>query len=359
MTNAHPPLAQQAQRLLERVAGCPLTLRLSGAIAGFPHVFRAELASAPTGWSRRMILKTPQRSKRRARLLNHAAGLALLTALPAPAHRFPHLLAVDDELPLVVATEVEGSTLQDIVAAGDAMQIAEALVDAARATGQIQAAAKGHSTTYDRLRLPYGPPDPAPTRDPNTFLRQSYSALEQLCTALALRSDDAKREYYALVDALEQPGPFTTYTIYDHHAANWVQASTGLAIVDLDWGAYRLGLLDLVVLRVLDVAPDVFTVAPPVLGQMEAVYRAELRATVPEAGDDAAFADACVAASSYWALFYVVGYGVRVLDQASAPYDLWARRQMLRALADNATLAPRSRRWPALRDLLRAHRGAA
>lgn len=180
---AEPPLETASRRLTER-AGFPLKLHWREAIEGFPHVVRCAViggGETPQTVPMTVIIKTPQRAERKARLLNVAASLDFLHRLPESDTLFwPRLVAVDIAQGFLVEEDFGSRTLRMALSdtlPGAAERARSAVEGWAVALGEVAARTRGWAAEFAAVRAPHAPREPHMNFDLANHLMEGRAVL--------------------------------------------------------------------------------------------------------------------------------------------------------------------------------------
>jgi hypothetical protein len=283
------------------------------------HVFRFPVvdadASAPATVIAKMASSSagepydPERAESGPawRLLNDWAGLQFVGQIAAEAgveSPTPRLLAGDRETGLILIEDLgDISSLADLFWDSDAPTTESALIEMARAQGRLHALTLGKQADFEGLRRTLGN---YPSRTPEAD--GGYSRLarvfQETTSALEIPPvPGTEQDLRTLCGAFAVTGPFWTYCHNDSCPTNCLPLDGSVRLIDFEAGGYGHALRDTVYGR-LPFPPcfEGHRLPASAAPRMEAAYRTELQAACPEAGDDATFFPALVAACAWWNL---------------------------------------------------------
>lgn len=285
------------------------------------------------------------------------AGLEFIEQLGIDPPVAPRIYGGDVDLSLIVIEDLgdAGSLgLSGILAGSDPTQAGIALVAASAALGQLHAASRHREAEYRELRSRL----PAAEHEPfhQSFrTRESWGRfVENLALAGTSPAAGAGVEIEQVAGMLADPGPFRTFTHGDTCLSNIVLVDGAARFFDLEVSGYRHALIDgaFVTLRLLG-CQESGRIPMPVLRRMEAGYRRELIAGIPEAGDEERFNADLVAMSTVWLALLLDRLGPS-LEKDRKMVTGTNRQRVLYALDAFALLAGERGCFPSLARTARA-----
>jgi hypothetical protein len=230
------------------------------------------------------------------------AGLELLATMPGnPA---PTLLGVDDAADLLVMEDLPpGPSLADLLLGDDREAADDGVVELARTLARVHGWSVDREPEYQGIRARVGLPVGAPQRW-TTIAAGGLDALQAAARAVGVQVPAAfEGECLDLVGTLTATGWWRGYVHGDPCPDNTLVAGGRLRLLDYEHANYSSVLLDASYV----VAPFptcwCFGRLPAELSaRASAIYRTELAASVPQAGDDDAWTEALLAALAAWIL---------------------------------------------------------
>jgi hypothetical protein len=278
------------------------------------------------------------------RLLAERSALEFLAGLGIT----PKLLAAGDGL-LVMEDLGPRPSLRELLLEGDDT----ALVDFARAFGRLHAATAGRAREY------YAGPGAwaDPRADRRLYLARWREGVDRLADIGTPMSTGAAHELAEVVSEILEPGPFLALSNGDVGLNNYLVLGPGDGrVIDFEAAGFR---------HVLTEVTDLYTPGPMWItlsdpSALEAVYRTELAAAVPEVTDDVTYGRMVAGGAFVWAarrLVILPKLDARTVGDASrlhrvatmeAAADTADRFGCLPALAGwaRAAAATLRKRWP-------------
>ena len=140
----------------------------------------------------------------------------------------------------------QGSDLARLLCCGTRAEAEDALTGLGAALGGMYAATSGHEGRYAAIRERLGPGDAGVRHEEAADLRGAAQAVAAACQALDIAPGDAWRtDLEAVAAAMDEPGPFLTYTTGDPCLDNALLDADGrVRLHDLEFGAFRHALRD-------------------------------------------------------------------------------------------------------------------
>lgn len=305
-----PEVTVSAQKLISDSVGEAATIAWGESVHGYPHVYRGEAHFASRHEPMRIILKFPQKPHRWARLCNDWAGCQFLQSIPGTRSIGPHSFGGDSALRFTISQEVDGQTLAEIASIS--------LSDFAQTLGRMHAGTIGLQQEYLRLRKSIGPAEEHSNFDLPGRVRSTRNLILSQCRSWETEvSDRLIDEIDAILQAIEDAGPYLVYTHIDLNPGNLIlMPGNTVRIIDFDSGAFRHALLDGVWPRMAFPGHWPALILPPngVL-LFESAYRRELSRTLGAAVDeDDRFYSALTDACAFWTLIRLSWVAEAIFD---------------------------------------------
>jgi hypothetical protein len=337
-----PALLATASDCLSRRMGTLVRLTWQERIRDYPHVLRCAVETgAGVDLPATIILKSPQRASRLARLMNDAAGLDFLNRIAdGKPDTCPRFFGADPVGGFMLSEDLGPETLTPVLLADGPdshVEATAALLSLARTLAEVAVATGDRAAEYDSLRAAYGEREPHMNFDCAGHLTQSFDELTGCLASFDIPlPNEFGHDYADLCELLAAPAPFLAYTVFDNSPGNtiWSREMGRARVFDFDHGAYRMMLLDGACPRLMQTYPDVFSIPSTITDQMEAIYRHTLATAFPETEDDRLWERAMAGACAFWTIYYVIGYLPRILDGTLAEDFLWPKRQILKVLRE-------------------------
>jgi tRNA A-37 threonylcarbamoyl transferase component Bud32 len=306
--------ARQAGEALSRAWGRPVSLRIV-------QSFGATLRCAVEGDGARTVIVKRIRPKGRQRydpaeaeplsmayrLFNEWAGIELLTRAGVET---PGLLAADRERGFLVEEGFGDRGFDELLMADDPGPARAAALQYATALGRLHARTRGREEEYRALRDRLGPRTTSRkelwgTRE---WFADALPVLRDVLAGLGLPpGEELERELAGLADTVADPGCFRVYTHGDPGPDNLRLAAGRAMLIDFEYGDFRHAFLDAGFVRMLlPTSWRVSRLPEELVDEMEAVYRRELVAGVPEAMADGRFAAALLDGCAFWLVLTLV-----------------------------------------------------
>jgi tRNA A-37 threonylcarbamoyl transferase component Bud32 len=307
--------AVRAGEALSRVRRRPVSLRI---VQSFGATLRcAVLAGGPeTVIVKRVRPKGRQRYdpaeaaplSMAYRLFNEWAGIELLTRAGVAT---PGLLAADRERGFLIEEDFGDRGFDELLMADDPGAARSAALQYAVALGRLHAATRGREEEYLTLRDRLGPrtTDPREAWGTREWFADALPVLRDVLAGLGLpSSDELERELAKLEESVAEPGSgFRVYTHGDPGPDNLRLADGRAMLIDFEYGGFRHAFLDAAFVRMLlPTSWRVNRLPEDLVEEMEAVYRRELAAGVPEAAADDRFAAALLDGCAFWLVMTLV-----------------------------------------------------
>lgn len=280
------------------------------------------------------------------------AALEFIERLALDPPFAPHIYGGDDDLSLIVVEDLgDAGTLglSRILAGDDPRLAGDALVAASRALGRLHAASRRREPEYRALRSRL----PEAAHEPFHQVFRARLAWDKFAGNLALAgvspAPDVQQEIDWIGGRLADPGPFLTFTHGDTCLSNIMMIDGTARFFDLEVSDYRHALLDgaFVTLR-LHGCQESGTIPAAVQLRMEAAYRRELAAGIPEADDDARFNVELVAMTAVWLALLLERLGPS-LEKDRKMVTGTNRQRILHALDSFSRLSDERDCFPTLR----------
>jgi hypothetical protein len=295
----------------------------------------------------------------RARFLNEWTGARFLQTMKGERPFGPAVYGADSAAGLVLLEDLgEGECLADHLQGDDPVQAERALLAYAATLGRMHAATAGRDEEHAALHqeLARGGSNPAGSRMVASWVASGLTGFRDACSAIELAiSDAALAELATLPPFVDDPGPFSAYSVGDTCPDNhrYAPGDPGsVRFYDMEFGGFQHALLDAAYLWMP--FPTCWCVArfpvdlPP---RLEAAYRAELVRGCPDAADDGMFERAMAQACAVWFVLTVAWSLTHVLERDDT-WGISSHRQRLPLRAENfARVARRASRLPALAEL--------
>jgi hypothetical protein len=236
-------------------------------------------------------------------LCHEWAATTFLCGIPSEPPLSPRCLGGDRSDGLVVLEDIgTGPTLGELLEGADPAQAEQAVLGYAVTLGRLHARTIGRQAEFERLWVSLGfPASGSIPRDVAKPWRRFQEAGDALNLRLPAGFQD---EMTAAVAALASPGPFLAFGHGENNPINNMLGGGRVRLFDFEFSDFWHALADGVNYRHLfpwrtHRLPD------ELLRRMEATYRAELVQGCPEAGDDAIYGRAFVAARAQWTMGHV------------------------------------------------------
>ena len=240
------------------------------------------------------------------RFRNEWAGTAFLAGVGTDPPLSARLYAADREAGLIVTEDLgAGECLADRMQATDRDRLEAGLFAYARSLGRLHAATVGREAEWQRLRTSFGGLETEREREGVRWLRENVIPFQAQCEALGVPlATGFDADVSQVQAAMDAPGPFLAFTPADTCPDNHRFVSeSALCFFDFEFGGFRHALLDAAYLRApFPTCWCVNRLPTELTPHLEATYRTELMTGCPEAGEDALFFPALVAANAYWAI---------------------------------------------------------
>ncbi|NKB68612.1 MAG: hypothetical protein GKR89_16235 [Candidatus Latescibacteria bacterium] len=300
---------------------------------------------------------------------NEWAALELLQQIGGKHPLGPALYAGDRDQGLLIMEDLGkgfGGTPADIMESADPEAGGQALLDYARAQGQLHALSAGHADQFCRLREKLGPP-PAPLppcQDPWQDARRQaipdaeIAALVQgyqnQCLALSVTPQPGyENEIWEAVQQVENPPPaYLALAQGDQNGlGGLLRSGPRLRFYDFDTAGFRHPLREGVPARITWGA--MLRVPRPWVGAMDQAYQRELARGIPAMAQDALFHRAIVEAGAHWNIFHVLERLPAGLEKDGPRGASSFRTQVLGWLNGFADMAEEFDHFPALAQTTR------
>lgn len=275
---------------------------------------------------------------------NERRGLELVTGLGIDVA--PRLLAADEELGIVVMTDVgTGPSVQDLLFGESAADATAGLVGLAHTTGILHAESAG----IDRQRQ---------WRERTTFLDRTFQFWPDLRDAAATLGFAAPVGVSSDLEALESDLADPRFRVFVHGDLgpnNAVSADGHVRLVDFEGSGFRHLALDAASLRLPFPAYGHWAVLPArVISAMDEAYRVELSRGWAGALDDEVYEAGIATGSAAWAI--IRAHRLPLIASSGQPPGLAVRRstQIVQTLTSFAAIALRTGRFEALACWFRA-----
>ena len=267
---------------------------------------------------------------------NERRGFELVSGLGIDVA--PRLLAADEELGIVVMTDVgTGPSVQDLLFGENAADATAGLVALARTTGVLHGASAGIEHQWQERA---------------TFLDRTFEFWPELRDAAADLDFPAPAGVSADLEALESDLADPRFRVFVHGDLgpnNAVLASGRARLVDFEGSGFRHFALDAASLRLPFPAYGYWAVLPAgVIAAMDEAYRAELSRGWPDALNDEVYQAGIATGCAAWAI--IRAHRLPLIASSGQQPELALRRrtQIVQTLTSFAEIAVRAKRFEAL-----------
>ena len=243
----------------------------------------------------------------------------------------PTLLGSDEELELIVMSDVEGPALEEVLLGCDAVAATTAVVGLGDALGRLHVATLDREDEHLAALAAKGSLRPAADRYGAWAGVDAWDDIERAAEALGFPSARRAGDDVAFVrERLLAPGPFLALTHTDASPRNVIVASTGVALVDFEGSGFRHVGLDVAWLHFPfpNYSAHYAVLPHEVVHAADAAYRAQLGAAVPDARSDQRYG-AMLAVGLAAALVVRTHRLARLASEGQPAYDSWRRRTQL------------------------------
>jgi hypothetical protein len=334
-----------------------VTLTEPESVSRYGHVLRC-VAVTPSGNTYPLILKTPQKKSRHARLMNDAAALDFLNRLPPTRTAvWPRLYGVSREYPFVVSEDLGINTMTAVLLAPPgptAYSSAEAaLLQQAETLAALAILTKDREAEFEAIRTAHGPREDHVNFRIGESLADSFGTLLELLSAWGVSVPPGwEAEYHLLCHTLSDARtPFRSLTTFDHYSENAIFADGTVKLIDFDCAQFRPVLLDGVTPRLAPTGTHIHILPPELAERSEEVYRRRLSDAFPEAADTAVFYRAVAESCAFWMFYYLRGYGMHIVVAPPEQDFSWAKRLIVKQLREFLRSAERMNALPLLTEV--------
>lgn len=315
-------LLPRAAAVFQESSGCAAVLSDPVVIKDWQRslVLRCRVTSPGSGISS-LIIK--QIKGEPARGFSDWASLAFLSRQPEAQGIVPRFHGGDPANRFCLMEDLgQGSSLQEILSAGDPAALLGALRALATQMGRLHCATPDAESSFDAIRsaLPEGD-GLGREREAETWL-QGRAKIIAWFEALGCQTPAGFAESLAFIaTAYAKADGFLAFTHGDPAPSNNHFGKGGPHLLDFEYGAFRHVLYDITAWNVLCPLP------PDLIGEMRNSFCGELAKGFPAARDDTRFttAWACLSAYRAWAILTWIPPGI---IEANRPWaDNWGMRE--------------------------------
>lgn len=240
-----------------------------------------------------------------ARFHNDWSGLMLLNDVQRKgAPIVPSVYGADRKLGVLLIEDLgDGPNLADALLGADADLATKAVIDFASSLGQIGARTRDRFDDYQRLRKAANAPKQG-VEELRANVRATVAQLDHTFEEVGFEwTPELVDDIEQVSAAMQDPGPFYTYSHGDACTDNVVLTDGGVLFFDFEYGGFRHALLDGAYFRFpFPTCAYVNRLPRRVVERAESAYRYELAKGLPEAEDDDAFYRGITEACAYWFL---------------------------------------------------------
>lgn len=264
-------------------------------------ILRCQVRDAPDGSPDHLIIKrriTPPHN-----MIRELAGYDFVMRHSDLAALFPRYYGGDQTSATIIIEDLgsdRSRILGNILQSEDTDSALEALRSFQKTLAAMHLASLGKHSEFTRIAESYG--NAAITRHRIHSIAEALRAVPELISQFGIRNQpELPDEIDEVCAALNQPGPFLTFTHGDSTPANFYVAPNRPRLFDLETCGFRHALLDGVFARIRYLHSVWAHALPLHIQQMLAdVYRSELRRGIPAVADDRNYQQAYTACAAGW-----------------------------------------------------------
>lgn len=312
-------LADGVEHLLSQRYGGPTRIVETTRFVS-PHVLARCRIEGPPGAADSVIIKqitakefTSSAGAVSDRLLNEWASLEFLGAPDSAVA--PSLIVGSRDQAFVVIEDLGAfATVIDVVQGADSADAADAVAAIGTALGRMQASTLGRGPEFARVQNRRGAK--SPTSDTTRRVLEAADVINESFTTLRVRLGARFwDELEAVEESIHGTGPIRAFVHADAGPQNCLWTGQEVKLIDFEFATFGHGLLDVVSARLgFPHSEDASRLPPAVIRSLEARYRSEIAAAVPQAQDDGIFWESVVDACAHWALGRWVGLWPRLFS---------------------------------------------
>lgn len=309
----------------------PRVVRVEALGGEWAPVTRLHLDVPVRGTGTSVVVKTTRQGAGDWGTSEHLRRERVALELLAGSGVAPTLLADDDELELIVMTDLGGSSLESVLLGADPVTARAAVVGLGDALGRLHVATLGREDEHLQAMAQAGSPRPAGDRYGLWTGVDGWDDIERATLALGLPDPRrARRDVAHVREQLLDPGPFLALTHTDPSPCNVIVSAADVALVDYEGSGFRHVGLDAAWLHFPfpNYSAHYGVFPKDVVEAADAAYRTRLSAAVPEAASDDEYGE--MLAVGLAAALVVRAQRLKLLaSQGQQAYDSWRRRTQL------------------------------
>lgn len=295
------------------------------------------------------------------------AGLKFASQFQEHAHFVPKFFAGNKEHRFILIEDLgqQHISLVDSLTMNDTEKAISALTRFMKALGSFHAASFGHTELYSRILKTINSEAESEQDELSFAFSDLLPKLEEVHKFLDLKiSEEIVNEAKALIESVYRLGPFTVLThgdicpdnVFDH------EENRDLQLIDFEWACVRNALLDGTYLRMsMPTCWCAKAIPPKIIGDLERIYREELKLKIPQAHDDITYNKAYIEACGFWILQQTIPFIISTLENDRIgpsgptpknslwkPEDNWVRPRVLSRLQAFVDVAKEHQQLPNL-----------
>lgn len=247
-----------------------------------------------------VVKRYPRTREGAGSFATEAAALTLI----GPAGAGPALLAASAENLLVVMTDLgTAPSLADLLLTGPRAAAERALLNWARACGELAVHCAGREAELASLRAGYRAPPAEPAGRDEHFLGRRLREIPALLAALGLAPPPGLGDDLAEVATILQPGRYAVFSPGDTCPDNNLLTPAGVRFIDFESAGFHSAFLDAAYLRMpFSTCWCVFRLPADLAGAAECAYRALAARVHPPLADDRVWLPGVRRAMAAWTL---------------------------------------------------------